>query len=278
MPPILTSGVRTHIRRRPLESFFVIAFALSWAPAITYLITGSGPPILGCGPFLAAIVVLSITHGRRGLSDLRRAMLRWRVSARWWALALLGPVAATLLAASLNLALGAPGPSSEDLGRWTNVVPVALIILLVPVIGGAWEEPGWRGYALPRLLAERSPLGASLVLGAIWAAWHLPVLVVGDQHWSDLVLVVVVTIVLTWLFQNAAGSVLVAMAFHATNNAVSGEYVSQWFDGSDSVRQSWLLVLVWGAAAALIALRAPGFRAHRSAPAARIRPTAKGVR
>jgi hypothetical protein len=57
--------------------------------------------------------------------------------------------------------------------------------------------------------------------------------------------------------------VLVAMVFHALNNAVSGEYFSQMFDGDDSVRQSWMLVAVWGVAAALVVRFGAGFRRAR---------------
>jgi membrane protease YdiL (CAAX protease family) len=253
------------IRRQPLPAFFVLAFAYSWLPSLTYAFTGTGPTILSCGPALAAFTVLGVTDGKAGLKRLFRSMLKWRVGWRWWAAALLGPAVLAGLATGLNLALGAPTPSADDLGNWTNILPTALIILLVPVIGGAWEEPGWRGFALPRLLAERSALSASLILGTLWAIWHLPVYFVGDQHWSDLVLVVVGTIVFTWLFQSAGASLLIAMVFHAMNNAVSGEYFSQWFDGADSTRQSWMLVLVWGVAAALVIAFARRFRAAREA-------------
>lgn len=257
------------IARRPLEWFVVLTFALSWAPAVSYLATGSGPALLGCGPFLAAFAVLSVTHGREGLRSLRRAMTAWRVPARWWAVAIGLPIAMTLLAAGVNLALGASSPGSDDVGNWTNVLPTALLILLVPVFGGAWEEPGWRGYALPRLLRDRSPLAASLVLGAIWAVWHLPIFLTGEQHWSDLLLIVAVAVVLTWIFQNAMQSVLVAMVFHALNNAISGEYVSQWFDGSDSTRQSWILAVLWTVFAVAVAKHSPGFRrrSHLGRPA-----------
>lgn len=248
------------VRRRPLTAFFVLAYALSWVPSILYLITGSGPTILSCGPFLAAVAVLSVASGRQGVKALFGSMRDWRVAPRWWAIAILTPVVLTVLATALNIALGAPTPTADELGNWTNVLPTALFILLVPVFGGAWEEPGWRGYALPRLLAERSALTASLILGVLWAFWHLPVYFVDDQHWSDLVLVVVATIVFTWVFQNARGSVLVAMVFHALNNSVSGEYFSQMFTGDDSVRQSWMLVVVWGTAAALVVLFERGFR------------------
>jgi membrane protease YdiL (CAAX protease family) len=230
---------------------------------LTYLATGSGPTILSCGPFLAAVAVLTLTSGRQGITTLFRSMRRWRVPRRWWAVAILTPPLLSSLATLLNVALGAPAPTADELGTWTNIFPTALLILLVPLIGGAWEEPGWRGYSLPRLLAERSALTASLVLGVAWAFWHLPVYLVDDQHWSDLVLVVLATVVFTWIFQGALGSVLVAMVFHALNNAVSGEYFSQMFDGDDSVRQSWMLVAVWGVAAALVVRFGAGFRRAR---------------
>ncbi len=251
------------IRRHPLFAFFTFAYLLSWWPAVLYLLTGWGSPILGCGPFLAAIVVLSLTKGKPGLKQLFRSMLKWRVAPRWWAVAILLPIAVTLAAAGMNIALGAPVPSGADLGRWTSVLPTALVILLIPLFGGAWEEPGWRGYALPRLLARRSALEASLVLGSLWAFWHVPLFLTGKQHWSDLLLVVTVCVVLTWLFQNALGSVLVTMVFHAINNAFSGGYVSQMFTGKDSVRQSWMLVIAWAITAVLIVFFGRTFRRPR---------------
>ena len=251
------------IRRHPLSAFFAFAYALSWWPSVLYLLTGWGSPILGCGPFLAAIVVLSLTSGKPGLKQLFRSMLKWRVAPRWWAVAILLPIAVTLAAAGMNIALGAQIPSGADLGRWTSVLPTALVILLIPLFGGAWEEPGWRGYALPRLLARRSALEASLVLGALWALWHVPLFLTGKQHWSDLLLVVTVCVVLTWLFQSVLGSVLVTMVFHAINNAFSGGYVSQMFTGKDSVRQSWMLVIAWAITAVLVVFFGRTYRRPR---------------
>jgi membrane protease YdiL (CAAX protease family) len=258
--PTGRAGLGGLVRARPLVWFFLLAFTLSWATAPVALVTGSGPPILGFGPFLAAVAVIGLTVGKSGVTKLLRSMVAWRVPVRWWAVAIGLPVVLTGAAAALNVALGAPMPTSEELGRWPDALITGLLILLVPVIGGAWEEPGWRGYALPRLLRNRSPFAASLVLGVIWAVWHVPLLLAGEQHWSDLVLVVVATVVFTWLFQNALQSVLIAMVLHATNNAVSGEYVSPMFTGADSTRQSWLLVLTWSVSAALVVVFARGFR------------------
>jgi membrane protease YdiL (CAAX protease family) len=254
------AGALHAVREQPLVAFFVLAYALSWWPSLIYLATGSGPPILGCGPFLAAVAVLALTAGKGGIRTLLRSMLRWRVGLRWWTIAILAPVVMTCLAAGLNIALGAPIPAAADFAKWPSIFSTALVILLVPIAGGAWEEPGWRGYALPRLLAGRSALEASLVLGGLWALWHVPLFLTGKQHWSDLMLVVLVSVFVTWLFRNALCSVLVTMVFHATNNAFSGGYVSPMFHGNDSVRQSWMLVAVWGAAAVLVAVFAKSFR------------------
>ncbi len=255
----LLQRARQEVAARPLGWFFVLAFVFSWATWPIVLATGSGPPVLGFGPFLAAVLVLALAEGKSGVGRLLRAMVRWRVAVRWWATALLLPVVLTGAAAVLNVAMGAPAPTAE-LDRWPNALVTAVVILCIPVIGGAWEEPGWRGFALPRLLGRFSPSIASLLLGMVWALWHLPLLSNGDQHWSDLVLVILAAIVFTWVFGNARASVLVAMVMHAMNNAVSGEYVSLMFTGADSTRQSWLLVLVWGIAALAVAAAVRGFR------------------
>jgi len=256
----LLRRARHEVAARPLLWFFVTAFVFSWATWPIVLATGSGPPVLGFGPFLAAVLVLALTEGKTGVGRLVRAMVRWRVPVRWWATAMILPVVLAGAAAVLNVALGAPAPTTTELGRWPDALLTAVVILCIPIVGGAWEEPGWRGFALPRLLRRFSPLVASLLLGMVWALWHLPLLVNGDQHWSDLLLVVLAAIVFTWVFGNARSSVLVAMVMHAMNNAVSGEYISPMFTSADSTRQSWLLVLVWGVAAVAVATGVRGFR------------------
>jgi membrane protease YdiL (CAAX protease family) len=254
------------VRRHPLITFFVLAYALSWWPWILYALDLSPQPIAGFGPFLAAIVVLAITRSKTGVVALLRRMVRWRVAPVWYAVALLLPLAITVIAAMLNVLLGAQGASSADLGGWPSLIPTFFILLLVPGLGGAWEEPGWRGYALPRLQTGRSALVASLMLGVLWALWHLPLMVVGEVNWSDLVLVIAVSVVFAWVFNNASGSVLIVMLMHAMNNTISGNFFGPMFSGADSVRQSWLLAALWCAVAiVLIVVAGPGHlsRKHR---------------
>jgi uncharacterized protein len=240
------------VKRHPLVVFFVLAYALSWWPSVLYAVDLSPQPIVGFGPFLAAIVVLAATRGKSGVVTLLRRMVRWRVSPAWYAVALLLPVVITVAATVLNVLLGAQAPSSAELGGWTNLFPTFFLLLLIPGIGGAWEEPGWRGYALPRLQAEHSALSASLTLGVLWAFWHLPLMVVGEVNWSDLVLVIAVSVVFAWMFNNASGSVLIAMLMHAMNNTISGSFFSPMFSGADSVRESWLLAALWWAVAIVV--------------------------
>ena len=118
-----------------------------------------GRPSSAAARSLAAIVVLSLTSGKPGLKQLFRSMLKWRVAPRWWAVAILLPIAVTLAAAGMNIALGAQIPSGADLGRWTSVPPTALVILLIPLFG---RSLGGAGLARIR---SPSPLCSTLCAG-----------------------------------------------------------------------------------------------------------------
>jgi uncharacterized protein len=248
------------IGRRPLTSFFVLACAFSWWLWPLYALDLTPTPIVGFGPFLAAVVVLGISRGRVGVVDLLRRIVRWRVGLRWYAAALLLPVGVTLAAAAINISvLGAqPSASAAELGGWWTLVPTFFILLLVPGIGGTWEEPGFRGYALPHLQGSRSALSAGLTLGGMWAVWHLPLFVTGMDHWNESLQIVAWTVVFTWLYNNTRGSILLAMLMHATSNTVSGAFVSQMFADADSVNQAWLRGALWCAVAVvLVAVTGP---------------------
>ena len=241
------------VRRYPLIVFFVLAYVFSWWPWPLYAFGLSPSPIIAFGPFLAAILVLALTTGKGGVVTLLRRMVRWRVRPVWYAVALLLPVAISGGAALLNVVvLGASAPSPAELGAWSGLVPTFFLLLLVPGIGGAWEEPGWRGYALPKLQGGHSALLASLILGVVWAFWHLPLMVIGQIHLSDPVFIVAWTVVFTWVFNNTNGSVLIAMLMHNMHNVISGGYFSAMFSGADWVRQGWLLVALWCAVAAIV--------------------------
>src|SRR5919112_950190 len=201
---------------------------------------------------IITFVVLAITQGKSGIGALLRRMVRWRVGLRWYAVALLLPVGIALAATALNVLLGARAPSAADLGGWTGLFSTFAVVLLTPGIGGTWEEPGWRGFPLPSLQAGRSALVASLILGAVWALWPLPLLAIGQMGGWDIVIIMAWTLVLTWVYNGTGGSVLIVMLFHAMFNTVSLSFISPMFSGADSVRQSWLLAAVWCAVAVAV--------------------------
>ncbi len=242
------------VRRHPLIAFFVLAYAFSWWPWPLYALGLSPGAIVGFGPFFAAVVVLALTGGKAGVMILLRRMVRWRVVPLWYAAALLLPVAIALGATVLNVLLGARPPSSAELGAWPSLIPTYFLLLLIPGIGGAWEEPGWRGYALPKLQVGRSALLASLILGVVWAFWHLPLMVASMIPWSDIAYVTVQSVVYAWLFNNTNGSVLLVMLFHTMNNVISGGFFHAMFSGSDWVRMGWLLVALWCAVALIVVI------------------------
>jgi membrane protease YdiL (CAAX protease family) len=249
------------VRSHPLAVFVVLACAFSWA-----LIPVLGLP-LGSGPFLAAVVVLLLTEGRPGVLALLRRMVQWRISWKWYALAVSLPTVAALIAAAGTVALGAPTPTSAELATWTDIVPFFLFALLVPMLG-PWEEPGFRGYALSRLRRTRSPLVAGLLVGVIAAFWHLPLFLTGDIPPADIVLVLAAAVVFAALVWGSGGSVLIAMVMHATSNAVSGEFISQMFL-EDAAVEGWIRAGVWCVfAVATVALAGRGFRT-RPVPDAR---------
>jgi membrane protease YdiL (CAAX protease family) len=170
------------VKNHSLIAFFVLAFAFSWP---MWLLTGLYPdsaayiPSPTFGPLIAAVVVLALTRGRSGVRELLSRMVRWRVGLRWYAVVLLLPVALILVAVYMNVLLGASAPSAAELGQWPRLFLMFPLLLIFD--GPLGEEPGWRGYALPRLQAGRSALAASLVLGAIWAFWHLPKLMMDSS-------------------------------------------------------------------------------------------------
>ncbi len=174
------------------------------------------------GPALAAIIVVAVADGRAGLRDLLGRVARWRVGARWYAAALALPAVLALAALGLHVVLG--GQGSFELGG-LSVLNFAVFVLIVG------EELGWRGYALPRLLDQRSALTASLILGVLWSAWHLPTFFVrgAPQHglpFSAFVLLTVAhSVVFTWVYLHARGSVLIAILLHGAINLSQGLFL-----------------------------------------------------
>lgn len=226
----MLSTISSVIKRYPLITFFVLAYTLSW-----WLIPLAGDP-LPYGPMLAVIIVLAFGEGKTGLKRLFRQATHWRVGWRWYLIAPGIIVAFTIGAIGLNLLLGAQiSPNYEPV----SVANLLLLAILFLFLGGLWEEPGWVGYALPRLRTGRSLLLASLMLAVFRTLWHLPLFLSGEIPWSDIVLNVAAQIFFTWLYYRTNRSLLIVMFFHFSSNYVA-EIVFSLFEGGDFSQFNWL--------------------------------------
>jgi membrane protease YdiL (CAAX protease family) len=178
------------------------------------------------GPFIAALIVAPLTQGWAGLRDLGSRIIRWRVRWYWYALAIGLPLAVHLANVVLNVALlGAPAPSLAQFSPVYAVLVVFAVRLINPADGPLGEEPGWRGFAQPRLQAERPPLLAILILAVLVTVWHVPtfILEAGLKPFfilGGVLATIAVTFWYGWLFDRTGGSVLMTLIAHATEGSI----------------------------------------------------------
>jgi membrane protease YdiL (CAAX protease family) len=141
--------MKAFFKQHRLPAFFVLAFALSWYPWVLALIQRrpSGPNPLR--PLVATIILTAVVYGRRGLREFFSRLIRWRVGARWYAVALGMPLAICLVTGAITLCcLPHTQVAPLSLEKIREVPERFLFILLFIGLG---EEPGWRGFALPEL-------------------------------------------------------------------------------------------------------------------------------
>jgi len=227
-PVPLVSGLA---RRWPVTTFYLLTLAISWPMGLL-------PP----GVSIAAIAAAALIDGRSGVGALLRRVTVWRVGVRWYLIALLGPVALLAAAASVNVLAGAQVVTEGPLVDWLELGQL-FVVQVVGVFFGAWEELGWRGYALPRLLKRVSPLVASLGVGVLWAIWHFPLFLSGELPLADAASLVVLSVLFTAVFVRTKQSVLIAFLMHAAFNAAGGIAILL-FEGSDRVQMFWSMTAV----------------------------------
>jgi len=245
-PPDSEGGsLSAAIRRHPLIAFFACAYAFSWlAELVLFVVLGAPPalvvPVVTLGPTVGALLVTVLIDGRGGLARLAARMRLWRVGGRWYLVALVG-IPLAYLAGTLLLpgALTTFTPASPVY----LVVEYALVLTLGGVIGGPlFEEPGWRGFALPRLQTQLGPLRATLLLGVLWAGWHFPQFIM--PAWADqngglsassvvvfVLTVMAICVIMSWIFNHTHESVFLAILAHSSVNT-SQVVINQLFPGS----------------------------------------------
>lgn len=224
--------------------FTVLTFAISWilwglvavtgidinenlTAGLAYIMGGFGPAIAGF--YLSRRKSQAPGELWERIIDVKRIRRHW-----WLFILFLYPL--TLLAATAIAGLVGDGSSVLSINATTTDAPLAffiLTILFIAVVGPVSEEPGWRGYALDRLQRRYSPLVASLFLGIVWWAWHLPLIFVRGSFLYEsgvsfaflagyLGTVVLYSILFTWVYNHTQRSVLATILMHFSVNMTTG--------------------------------------------------------
>jgi len=228
--------VREWISLHQLLTFFLLTFAYSW---IYWILMANFAPwminepafyiLSGYGPTFAALFLTSYLVGRNGLKLFLKRALNWRVNFIWYFVALFSIALMLIFARQVH---GILYPSIHlapirGLQPIYGLIPIFLFGILYGPLG---EELGWRGFALPRLQRQLGALFGSLVLGVIWAAWHLPLHLIPEFKWAVgnipliwfFLLNIPWTVLFSWLYNNTKGSVLLVILFHASVNFSMG--------------------------------------------------------
>ena len=226
------------IRRHPVITFFLLAYALCWA-ALPW------QSFFAPGVLVAALIVVCLTEGVAGLKAMGSRLIRWRVSWVWYALAVAVPLAVKFACIALNGALGAPIPDIAEFGVWYSL-PMAIGINIVnPLNAQLPEESSFRGWAQPTLQKIRTPLAATIWMAIGVTIWHIPFFLM-PQFGSSLIeaaATVGVTFWYAWLFNHASGSSLLTLIAHATDGTL--ETSTMYAVSADATRISGLYGLVW---------------------------------
>jgi len=249
----MSARISAWMRKQPVVAVYVLAFVFTWLGWVPQALHSRGLFPFdsfifyifgGVGPLLAVFIVLAALRGRAEWGEPFRPYLRWQAGAGWWAAALLLWPAMWLA----SLALG--GRLGVELANLAP--PLSLLTTFVVSFAAAIpEEVAWRGFVLPRLQARWSALVASLVVGVLWALWHLPLLLNLNSPMSAYPLglffldVLGRSVVYAWLFNNTRGSLLFVTLFHAMSNTV-GTFLG-WENIAVSYLVAAVLVLVFGA-------------------------------
>jgi membrane protease YdiL (CAAX protease family) len=222
------------IRRHPVIVYFALACVISWIGVLPLIASAQGltsarvPDALhglgALGPALSALFVTRAIAGRDGLREIARRLVFWRVGGVWLAVAVLSPFALLALAALLLRVFAGAWPAWDGLAAAVRSPAWALDTAIASLVYGFGEEIGWRGFALPRLQARWSALGATAVLASLWALWHVPYFLYRYEYPGPVGLVgfflgvFAGAIWLTFLLNSTLGSILTVALWHLTWN------------------------------------------------------------
>ena len=256
------------------ESFIFFAITLGicylilWGPLIVFKIPVSsfvssvrGPGwalgLMLLGGFMPSVVALVLTgwkEGRAGLKRMWQRMVQFKIGWRWYLAVVALVVFGTAGQITINSLLG----NSFDFSMFLTQLPSFLPLIL---IGPLSEELGWRGYAQTRLQTRWHPLAAGLLVGMVWALWHLPLfLMIGtSQHELKIPFpgfffgVTALSVLFAWLHNHTKGSIWTAIFFHwiytfagqVTATGVTRSPLYNWLEYTPYILAAIVIAIAW---------------------------------
>jgi membrane protease YdiL (CAAX protease family) len=224
--------------RRGIVVFYLLTYAFAWGLSALFLlfpvwtsehfgrVTLWNPIVFATiwTPTIWAFVLAYTFDGKAGLRDLLVRIFRVRVQLRWYVMSTAGIAALALTARFVRAYVDQTSlPPVFDFAAWPALAWYGLSMLVVDP-GPIGEDPGWRGYALPRMLQRFNPAVASVLLGVVWAVWHLPAFLFSGMPQATLsvawflVTVVSLTVLMSWVAVNTRGAVIPAILMHWSSN------------------------------------------------------------
>jgi len=266
-------NLKSIMRKHPLFAFFFLAYAISWILTVPFILSEWGVlhgdmtilfVVKSFGPFAAALIMTGLLEGKEGVKRFRKQVKLKGGCLAWYLLILLGIPALIILGILVQ-----PGKLDGFLGL-TPALLISYPIYFVAVFFGGGplgEEPGWRGFALPRMQKSYGPLVGTLLLAVLWTCWHLPDFLTSAQGggpgtWRPafaanfpifLALVTSLAIIFTWLYNRNRGSIFMLILAHASVNTPQ-VVLAPLFPAVDTTSLNLAALLGFGVAALLILL------------------------
>jgi membrane protease YdiL (CAAX protease family) len=250
--------MRTISRQYPSAVFFVLTFILSWGvyrlADLVYNLTNSilltlPIYILSFGPLVAALITSALIGGKAEVLSLLRKLTIWKVSWRWYVIALVLQPLLNLFAIYVNVLLGAPSPTLAAFGAWSALLGAFALRLVDPSDGPMLEELGWRGFAQEHLQKRYTPIVAMLILAVVVTIWHFKYIPMGGYQWIFIPGTIAVTLIYGWVYNATGGSVLLTLIMHATEPIINAN-----FTGAYETRYLILRVSLYALAALIVVL------------------------
>ena len=248
------------IQRNSLLGYFVLAYAISWSVGIPLALITQGKVnwnipfsihyFYAYGPLLSALIMTGLTKGSEGIAEIFKRLTTFQMKPIWWLVAISPLPAFFLIVVVLRVIQG----EWVDLGLLgqVNFLPnlgIGALFLWIFTYG-IGEEVGWRGFALPRLQAKMSALNATLVLGVLWALWHLPIFFYLFEPAIALGWffgLMCGAILFTWMYNSTDGSLLAVALWHGSFNFITASAAGEGLGAAimSTLVMVWAIVLIF---------------------------------